>query len=299
MKNIKRLLFVLETLRKKDEVPYEDLKQDLEQEFGSFDKSNLSRDIKKLKDLGFSFFNKKGIYRLIEFNGYNNKIFRFLKLYIEADLFKEISHSKTNSRDFIITHEFSKDIDYETLTKIIQAISESKELLITHKGYKKTSQEKKYILQPYFIREFKSRWYVIGIINDFEVDTLRVFSVDRITSISTNHKYFTPSNNYKNELIDIISNTYGVSYSLEAKPQTIKLKFDISQLQYLKSVPIYEDQKIIEENTLNFTVKLFSYDTYELRQEILKYGSNVEVLEPLSLRNWVKSEINKIAQVYK
>ena len=76
-------------------------------------------------------------------------------------------------------------------------------------------------------------------------------------------------------------------------------QFDISQLQYLKSVPIYENQDIIEENTTNFTLKLFSYDTYELRQEILKYGSNVEVLEPLLLRDWVKSEITKIAQVYK
>ena len=29
------------------------------------------------------------------------------------------------------------------------------------------------------------------------------------------------------DLIDIISNTYGVIYSLEAKPETIKLKFDL------------------------------------------------------------------------
>ena len=148
MKNIKRLLIVLETLRKEDEVRYEDLKLRLEQEVGSFDKSNLSRDIKKLKDLGFSFFNKKGVYRLIEFNDYNNKIFRFLKLYVEADLFKEISHSKTNNRDCIITHEFSQDIDYETLTKIIKAISESKELVLSHKGYKETSHEKTYPYNP-------------------------------------------------------------------------------------------------------------------------------------------------------
>jgi predicted DNA-binding transcriptional regulator YafY len=298
MKNIKRLLIVLETLSKEDEVRYEDLKLRIEQEIGSFDKSNLSRDIKKLKDLGFTFLNKKGIYRLIEFNdddNNNNNIFRFLKLYVEADLFKEISHSKSNNRDFIITHEFSKDIDYETLTKILKAISDSKELLITHKGYKKTSHEKTYTLQPYFIREFKSRWYVIGFVNDH----LRVFSVDRIINVTTTNTIFKPSIHKKNDLIDIISNTYGVSYSLEAKLETIKLKFDISQLRYLKSVPFYENQKIIEENTTNFILELFSYDTYELRQEILKYGSNVEVLEPLLLRNWVKSEISKIAQAYK
>jgi predicted DNA-binding transcriptional regulator YafY len=126
-----------------------------------------------------------------------------------------------------------------------------------------------------------------------------VFSVDRIINVTTTKTSFKPSIHKKNDLIDIISNTYGVSYSLEAKPETIKLKFNISQLQYLKSVPIYESQDIIEENTTNFTLKLFSYDTYELRQEILKYGSNVEVLEPLLLRDWVKSEITKIAQVYK
>ena len=218
-----------------------------------------------------------------------------MKLYVEADLFKEISHSKTNNRDCIITHEFSQDIDYETLTKIIKAISESKELVLSHKGYKETSQEKKYVLQPYFIREFKSRWYVIGFVNDH----LRVFSVDRIINVTPTHTSFKPSIHKKNDLIDIISNTYGVSYSLEAKPETIKLKFNISQLHYLKSVPIYEKQNISSINDAHFILDLFSYDTYELRQEILKYGSNVEVLEPLLLRNWVKTEISQMAQAYK
>ena len=77
-------------------------------------------------------------------------------------------------------------------------------------------------VQPYFIREFKSRWYVIGFVNDL----LRVFSVDRIINITPTHTSFKPSIHKKNELIDIISNTYGVSYSLEAKPETIKLKFE-------------------------------------------------------------------------
>ena len=126
-----------------------------------------------------------------------------------------------------------------------------------------------------------------------------MFSVDRIINITPTHTSFKPSIHKKNELIDIISNTYGVSYSLEAKPETIKLKFDLSQLHYLKSVPIYEKQKISSINDTHFILDLFSYDTYELRQEILKYGSNVEVLEPLLLRNWVKSEIRKIAQAYK
>lgn len=294
MKNIKRLLVILETLSKGEEVRFEDLKMSLQQHFGTFDKSNLSRDIQNLKNLGFSFSNNRGVYRLLELNKHNTTVFRFLKLYVDADLFKEISHTKSKNRDYIITHDFSKDIDYSTLTIILKAITSSKEVHITHKGYKSTSQNTSYVMQPYYIREFKSRWYVVGFVSD----TLKVFSVDRINTICISQQSFTPSIHLKNDLLDIIATTYGVSYSLKEKPVIIQLKFAISQLQYLKSVPVSENQKITSENTSHFTIELFSYDTYELRQEILKYGSNVEILTPLSLRNWVQSEITKVTKLY-
>ena len=54
-----------------------------------------------------------------------------------------------------------------------------------------------------------------------------MFSVDRIINVTTTNTIFKPSIHKKKDLIDIISNTYGVSYSLEAKPETIKLKLKI------------------------------------------------------------------------
>jgi predicted DNA-binding transcriptional regulator YafY len=39
-------------------------------------------------------------------------------------------------------------------------------------------------------------------------------------------------------------------------------------------------------------------DFREIRREILKYGSSVEVLAPLELRDQIKTEIERMANVY-
>ena len=39
--------------------------------------------------------------------------------------------------------------------------------------------------------------------------------------------------------------------------------------------------------------------TFDLRQQILSLGRNVEVLEPLWFRNEVKEEIEQMANLYK
>uniref|UniRef100_A0AB33KWG6 WCX domain-containing protein n=1 Tax=Tenacibaculum sp. Pbs-1 TaxID=3238748 RepID=A0AB33KWG6_9FLAO len=44
---------------------------------------------------------------------------------------------------------------------------------------------------------------------------------------------------------------------------------------------------------------MFVGNTIELRQQILKYGSRIEVLEPENLRNQIIEEINKLIKLYK
>ena len=47
------------------------------------------------------------------------------------------------------------------LATIIRAIRDSKKLEIRYKSYRK-SEEEKFIVDPYFLKEFKRRWYLYG-----------------------------------------------------------------------------------------------------------------------------------------
>ena len=48
---------------------------------------------------------------------------------------------------------------HQFLTKLIQAIRDNRKVRVTYKGYS-MDQEMTYELEPYFIREFKRRWYL-------------------------------------------------------------------------------------------------------------------------------------------
>ena len=53
-------------------------------------------------------------------------------------------------------------------------------------------------------------------------------------------------------------------------------------------------QEIIEENEDHFVLKMFVGNTIELRQQILKYASRIEVLEPTKLKQQIKKEIDRM-----
>ena len=80
--------------------------------------------------------------------------------------------------------------------------------------------------------------------------------------------------------------------------QTVVLKVESFQAKYLKTLPLHESQKIVSEDD-NYTV--FSYyirPTFDFKQKILSYMGNVEVVEPLSFRDEIRLEIEKMRKHY-
>lgn len=68
---------------------------------------------------------------------------------------------------------------------------------------------------------------------------------------------------------------------------------------HFRSLPLHRSQK--EEETAK-DYSIFSYyvvPTYELRQEILSHGANVEVVSPKALREQIKEEIAEMHKLYK
>jgi predicted DNA-binding transcriptional regulator YafY len=61
------------------------------------------------------------------------------------------------------------------------------------------------------------------------------------------------------------------------------LSFNPLQGKYVKSLPLHESQVILKDNEQELLIKLTLFVTYDLLMEILSYGDNVRVLQPLSL----------------
>jgi predicted DNA-binding transcriptional regulator YafY len=63
-------------------------------------------------------------------------------------------------------------------------------------------------------------------------------------------------------------------------------------------LPLHSSQKFISETDKTVTYEYYLVDNFELRQHILKYGSLVKVLEPLSLANQIKKELKIAYEAY-
>ena len=149
-------------------------------------------------------------------------------------------------------------------------------------------------MEPYGVQIFQRRWYVLA--RNPENDTLHTYSLDRIISLTKNSVSFKMPAGFS--ISDFFSDCFGIIKDATPKQHVI-LKTNAFQAKYLKTLPLHESQEIVSEYN-DFTV--FSYDlrpTFDFKQKILSYMGNVEVIEPISFREEIKFEIERMIKVYK
>ena len=79
----------------------------------------------------------------------------------------------------------------------------------------------------------------------------------------------------------------------------IKLKVSAGQANYIRDLPLHESQEEIERNG---EYSIFTYQmrtTFDLLQELLWNGGDVEVLEPASLRREMAEMVERMWNKYK
>lgn len=144
------------------------------------------------------------------------------------------------------------------------------------------------IINPYFLKEFKNRWYLIGL--DEGKRAIRIFGLDRIKNLTISRKKFSlPENeqpqNYFRDCFGIISKEEGQEL------ETILLSFTSEQGKYIKSLPMHHSQQILKDDVNGLMISLKVYATYDLIREILSHGDRVKVLEPKSLVSRIKKTL--------
>jgi len=183
----------------------------------------------------------------------------------------------------------------EHLSTIIQAMREGRALRMTYKSFRIES-EKVSVLNPYFLKVFEQRWYVIGPTDEHPKEP-HTYALDRIRKLElTEQKFKLPK---KFIPADYFSNTYGIFHS-DDKPEIIRLKVKPFMSMYLDSLPLHKSQKkIVEESSDDYVVyQLFMTPTIDLVNFLCSRGPAIEVLESASLRTLVAEEVRKMHEIY-
>ena len=82
----------------------------------------------------------------------------------------------------------------------------------------------------------------------------------------------------------------------DVEKNTIILRFTEARFPYVTSKPIHKSQTILSEDEC--TISLEVKPTRELEQQILSFGSDVEVLSPESFRAQIGSKIEENYKKY-
>lgn len=199
-------------------------------------------------------------------------------------------NENNNTLSFV---EFENKAAIETIPNfkiVLEAIQQNVAISFIHNSFYH-GKEQEYILKPYFLKQYQNRWYAIG-----ETEKgYRTFGIDRIGNITIGTKKFKPKTE---EAKEKFSNVIGLNY-VDHKLETIKLSFHSSQKPYIVSLPLHHSQKEISlENGKTFDIELLIHPNFEFRQQVLKYGSLVKVLEPKWLVEEIKEEQKKAFERY-
>lgn len=178
------------------------------------------------------------------------------------------------------------------LTSVIEAMRDGLEIELYYQSYW-YEEPSTYTLQPYCIKVFKQRWYVIGFCK--ERNNIRTFSLDRIQQLTTLDAKFVYPKDFDSEAY--FADYFGIMIE-NKKLETIRIKVYGMHVQYIRALPLHRSQCEIE-TTVDYSI--FEYrmkPTLDFRQELLSRGADVEVLAPLTFREEMIQSVEKMSSLY-
>ena len=186
--------------------------------------------------------------------------------------------------------EKRKSLGTENIHGIIHAIQNGVMLKFTHQKHWEDDITQREV-KPIAIKESQQRWYLIAW--DKKDEKIKTFGLDRISDLIITDTKFKPiPYNVEKEF----KHAFGVETN--EKEEKILLEFTRQQGNYIKSFPLHESQRILKEDEESIWVEIYIHPTNDIKMELLKYGSNVKVVSPISLQNEMKNRISEMIKLY-
>lgn len=196
-------------------------------------------------------------------------------------------------RDRVMCEEVPSRNEY--LMEVLEAMKENHVVELTYKDYyDKASRQVE--LQPYLVRLFRQRWYVVGKVCHADI---RRFSLDRILHLDITDQRFKLPRNFSADAY--FEDAFGIIVEPEEYDvESIRLKaYDINhRREYLRSLPLHHSQREVEQTADYSVFELRLAPTYDFVQAILAMGDEVEVLSPEYVRQEVKRRITEMGRRY-
>ena len=147
---------------------------------------------------------------------------------------------------------------------------------------------------PLHLLNYMGTWHIIAHCNVKK--ELRDFVLSRIKSVSACENQINARVTAA-KVKDYIRQTFGIFHGKATKEVCLCFSKDVST--WIAEQAWHPAQKTFIKKDGRLCLTIPVSDFREIKREILKYGSQVEVLSPKELRSEIKKEIEKMRKIYK
>lgn len=179
--------------------------------------------------------------------------------------------------------------DLELFRRLSEAVLRSVEIAFTYdKGDGRAMTERH--LQPWHLCCVDNQWYVIG--HDIDRGEKRTFAVPRMSAVRLTRRSFVRPRDFS--IKEHLGGAFGIFAG--AGDHRIRLRFDGWAARIVRERFWHESQQFLEERDGALVMELRLSSLEEIQRWILSFGDQVEVLEPVELRQNVARVARGIAR---
>lgn len=233
-----------------------------------------------------------------------NEVLGVLRQFRGFGYFSELSAMVTRLEDNIHARQYNTPsyIDFEKnellrglqyVDQLHKAIIARQVLTITYQSFK-ASGPRDLIFYPYLLKEYRNRWFVIGV--QRKMKDVKTLALDRIEglAIAEGLEYKPPPF----DINDFFSDVLGVTKMMNQRPQMIVMHIIKPHAPYLKTKPMHPSQRVLREDEEGMIFSIQVVWNFELEREILGFGEFMRVLSPRRLVNKIKARQQEAAARY-
>ena len=179
------------------------------------------------------------------------------------------------------------------LNPIIGAMKQNRKLVLT---YRKFGQEEPYniTVEPYAIKVFKQRWYLLA--KNYKRSLPTIYAMDRMLNVQETDELFEFPEDFSTERF--FKDFYGVLCHADEEVERIVIRAYPPLTHYLRTLPLHHSQKELQSTPEYADFEFYLHPTFDFLQELFAQTHEVEVLEPLRLRNSMKEYLLKALKRY-
>jgi hypothetical protein len=178
------------------------------------------------------------------------------------------------------------------LSVIIDAVRNAHPIRFTYQPFSRSNATHGILLEPYFLKIFRQRWYVIG--HNIKEDIIKTYALDRIHDAVVLPETFIMPNDI--DIENYFRDSFGIIVD-HSEAKHVSIKTDPLQARYLRALPLHHSQReIIHDSYSIFTYRLQL--TPDFVQELLSYGPKITVLEPPELKAMIITNLKEALDKY-